>query len=153
MLAFLCISSNMNLNLSFNDINRKDVVFILGEVNPQLSNRILNEISGEKFSLVPNSGFISFNLKTFNKDNIKIGGLSMSLSNDAEVKDFLSQQKKLYILLLDENPENNPFIMSYIHQEQPKYIFFDSPIQMNKKIGNTRLIGLSSFAVERYSTS
>ncbi|WP_316572048.1 hypothetical protein [Neobacillus sp. YIM B06451] len=153
MLDFLCISSNIDSNITFEDINKKDVVFVLGQVSSQLSSRILSEISGEKYSLMPMEGFECFNLKTFNKGNIKIGGLSTTLSNNKKITSFLTQQNELSILLLDENPENNPLIMNYIYLEQPKYIFFNSPLQTNKKVGNTRLIGLSTFSVEKYFTS
>lgn len=147
------MSENINPTISFYDIKEKDVVFVLGKPNPQLSKRILSEISGEKFSLVPTCGFKSFISKTFIKGKLKIGGLSLNLNSDAEIKDFLSQQKGLCILLLDENPKSHHVIMDYINLRQPKYVFYNSTTNTRKTVGKTLIIGLSSFAVERYYSS
>jgi hypothetical protein len=153
MLSFLCISDYIDPTIGFDDIRQKDIVFVLGEPKTQLSKHILNDISGEKFSLVPTSGFKPFNLKTFVKGQLKIGGLSMDLNSDAEMMDFLSQHESLYILLLNENPKSNHVIMDYINQRQPKYVFYNSATSTRSTIGNTHIIGISSFVVERYYTS
>ena len=153
MLSFLCMSNNIESTIDFDDIRQKDVVFVLGESKPQLSKRILNEISGEKFSLVSTSGFKLLNLNTFAKEHLIIGGLSINLNSNATIKEFLSQQKDLTVLLLDEDPESHPVVMGYINQMQPKYVFYNSTTSTRKTKGNTRIIGISSFAVERYYTS
>lgn len=158
MLAFLVFSSNASPELSFDDIKQKDFVAVMGDPkHEQLIPKIQNEISGEKFILSKdtNSSLNSLHLKVFEKEKIKIGGLMVQSNENELISNYLIRHNDLYVLLLDGAPEVNETIMNYIKRNQPKYVFYNDDLNsMNsvRKIGNTKIIGVSTLTVERYNS-
>lgn len=156
MLPFLVLSRFFPSTQPLYDIKEREFVAILGEPNDKhLMNKILQEVSGTKFILSTNNthkGIECFHLKIYQKESLKIAGVSFSSNDDKEVQEFLMNHKDINILLLDADPKQCKHIWEYIQTYTPKYVFYNSKQHLIRTINNTKIIGVATFAVERYRT-